>query len=530
MLKKRTLLSIYLLIFTAFAEATPQKTLAVVEENSDRISFYNTESGAREGSLKIGFLPHEITVTKDGKTAYISNFGIRDYDSGSGFPGTSISVIDLPNQVEKYRLFTFDANDYKDHAQIDSAPHGVKLRPPFEKQLYVNVEQGAKLLVYDVDEKTIIKKIPVSPHTHNLFFSEDGKTLWLMAGKDGVIRMDPDSGTVTGQFQLGSAVRGLKYTPDGRSLMVSGVNHIVLIDPDSLEIKKNFTNLNLGAIIYSEMTPDQKYILAPAPFDHQVAVIDVASQSVIKRLVTGLNPMNVLASPDGQFAYVSNATDRHLSKIDLKTLEYINIPTHAGPNGLAFVPKLTKKLHKKLRLGVALPLSGKDSQKGKDMLRGYEYWRSTVMRAGGIFMQDQVFEPEIIYLDTESQAMNVEVLTKELLDKYQVDVLLSTFGQEAYQLQKAVAESRKIILTPSAGDDSPWEPDMVASGYDYFVSTWLYEKGYVDQYNFKPTIWSARASALGLQFQQTCLLSGSLDYQPFTALLNETEFNLFIKK
>lgn len=127
--------------------------------------------------------------------------------------------------MEKYRLFTFESLENKAYSDIDSAPHGVKLRPPFEKQLYVNVEKGGKILVFDVESKTIVKKIEVSPHTHNLFFSKDGKTLWLMAGKDGVIRIDPDSGAITGSLTLPSAVRGLKYTPDNRSLMVSAVNH-----------------------------------------------------------------------------------------------------------------------------------------------------------------------------------------------------------------------------------------------------------------------------------------------------------------
>ncbi|HEM6992003.1 TPA: hypothetical protein U2K22_003050 [Legionella pneumophila] len=56
----------------------------------------------------------------------------------------------------------------------------------------------------------------------------------------------------------------------------------------------------------------------------------MATCQVIKRLVTGLNPTNILVSPDGQYAYVSNATDKHLSKIDMKTLEMTEIETHDG--------------------------------------------------------------------------------------------------------------------------------------------------------------------------------------------------------
>lgn len=528
MFKKSFMLFIVLGVLNNFSYSSSlNTTLAVVEENADRISFYNPDTGARQGSLKLAFLPHEIAVAKDGKTAYVSNFGIRDYDSGSGVPGVSISVIDLPNQVEKYRLFTFDPLESKDYSDIDSAPHGVKLRPPFEKQLYVNVEKGSKILVFDVDTKTIVKKIEVSPNTHNLFFSNDGKTLWLMAGKDGVIRIDPDSGVVTGSLTLPSAVRGLKYTPDNRSLMVSAVNQIVFIDPDTLAIKKQLTNLNLGPILYSDITPDQKYVLAPAPFDHQVAVIDVDSGQVIKRLVTGLNPMNVLVSPNGLYAYASNATDKHLSQIDLRTFEVISIPTHAGPNGLAFIPEFSSNIHKKLRMGVALPLTGKDGSKGREMLRGYEYWKSAVIKGGGLLIDNQVYDPDIIYLDTESEKEKLKSLTQELFIQYQVQVLLSTYGMDTYNLEREIAEANQIILTTAPGEEMIWKPDNIARGYDYFVTTNLYEKGYINQYNFKPSIWSAMASAIGLKFQNACQTANTLDYQQITTLLNEGDFHLF---
>lgn len=266
-------------------------------------------------------------------------------------------------------MYTFDPAENHEYSEIDSAPHGVKLRPPLEKQLYVNVEKGNKILVFDVDTKSIIKKINVSPNTHNLFFSQDGKILWLMAGKDGVIRIDADSGQVTGTFNLPTAVRGLKYTPDNRSLMVSAVNQIVFIDPETLTVQKQFTNLGVGPILYSDITLDQKYILAPAAFDHQVVVLDVDSGKIIKRLVTGLDPINVLISPDEPFAYVSNATDKHLTKIDLNTFETTAIRSHEGPNGLGFVPRFSHQPHKKLPLGVLLPLTGADGSKGRLILQ-----------------------------------------------------------------------------------------------------------------------------------------------------------------
>jgi len=252
------------ILLTSFSSIIHAKTsaqmLAIVEENAGHVSFYDPQDGKRLGSLQVGFLPHEMALTKDGKTVYVSNFGIKDYDSGSGLPGASISVIDIPNRTEKERIYTFEPSQHQDYSQIDSAPHGVKLRPPLENQLYVNVEKGTKLLIYDIEHKSLLKKIDVSPNTHNLFFSPDGKILWLMAGKDGVIRMDPDTGKVTGSYLMATPIRGLKYTPDQRYLMLSAVNKIVFLDPETLKEQKIFENLGVGPILYSDITPDQKNI------------------------------------------------------------------------------------------------------------------------------------------------------------------------------------------------------------------------------------------------------------------------------
>lgn len=522
------LLTLFLSSFSFFAYADSIKQmLAVVEENASHVSFYDPDNGKRLGSLQVGFLPHEIAISKDGKTAYVSNFGVKDYDSGVGVPGASISVIDIPNRVEKYRLFTFDPAHHKDYPQIDSAPHGVKLRPPLEKQLYVNVEKGGKVLVFDLDSKSIIKKFDVSPYTHNLLFSQDGKILWLMAGKDGVIRMDADTGKVTGTFTLPTPVRGLKFTPDHRYLMVSAVNQIVFIDPLSLEIKKQFDNLGVGAILYSDITPDQKYIVAPAAFDNQILILSVETGKIVKRMVTGLNPVTVMIDAEGKFAYVTNATDKHITKIDLATFEPTNIDTKDGPNGITLVPYYPKNEHKKLTLGVILPLSGQDAQRGRDMMRGYEFWRLLTKYSGGLLIQDHVYDINIIYLDTQSDNSTIETLTKDLLTKYHVNILLSTYGSAAYNIEKQIAVENHIPITPSQSNESPWLPNEMAAGFDFFVTTQFYDQKYYAQYNFKASNYSASASALGIVLQKALSEADNLDYETLSNLFDKSKFDIF---
>lgn len=501
--------------------------LAVVEEDANTLSFYDPLNGKNLGGLRLGYLPHEIVISKDQKTAYVCNFGIKDYDRNVGRPGNSISVVDIPNRLEKYRLYTFDASEHKDYANIDKAPHGLKLRPPLEKELYVNIEHGSKMVVFDVETKKIIRQFPVDPNTHNFAFSPDGKILWTMAAAGGVFRIDAETGTVTKSMKFATPVRGLKLTPDQRHVMISAVNEVDLLDPNTLEIVKKFDNLGVGQILYSDISPDQKYIVAPAPFDNQVVIIDVASGKVLKRIVTGLNPTVAMVSRDNRYAYITNATDKQMSRIDLETFKVKQIATRESPNNIDYVARQEPSHAKTLLLGVPLPLTGVDARKGRDMMRGYEFWRSIVNDAGGLLVKNQVYKLKILYADTESDNARVYPLTKELISKNRIRVLLSTVGANAHQLEKQAALESGIPVTPAQTNSDPWVPNDIAAGEDYFVTTREFDFQLNAKYGFPASGYTASASSLGMVLQKSLLKANSFDYKDLSAVMDRSKFNVF---
>lgn len=525
---KAVLLTIFSLSFTQLSYAKPSgDMLAVIEEDANYLSFYDPHNGKNLGDVRLGYLPHEIVISKDQRTAYICNFGIKDYDRNVGHPGSSISVIDIPGRVEKYRLYTFDAAEKKSYANIDKAPHGLKLRPPLEKELFVNLESGSKMLVFDVDTKKVIRQFPTDPNTHNFAFSADGKEIFSMAGPSGIFRINADTGEVTGSRKFATPIRGLKYTPDNRYIMISAANEVDLIDPASLNVVKKFDNLGVGQILYSDMSPNQKYIVAPAPFDNQVVIIDVATGKVLKRIITGLNPTTALISRDNKYAYITNATDMHLSKIDLNTLKVSDISSKESPNNIDFVSGQSRVQAKKLSLGVALPLTGANSQKGRDMMRGYEFWRSLVNDAGGVFINHQPYKIEITYADTQSDDANVYPLTKDLITKNKVNILLSTVGLSGYNLEKQASLEEHIPLMPAQTNSEPWAPNDLAVGEDYFVTSKAFDAQFNARYGFAASGYSASAASLGLMLQKSLQQANSMEYQSLSSVLDHAQYYLF---
>lgn len=262
--------------------------IIVVEESDSTVGFYDSLDGSLVARIKVGHWPHEIELSPDGRLAYVSNFGLKDYDETIGSPGHSISVIDLDNMCEVERLYTFDGSD------TYSAPHSLKLIPGGES-LYVNVEKGDRLLVFDSGhsyfsrafsmpfpslessvEIPFEQNFPLPRGAHNLLFSPTGNKLWISLGRAGVISVDPDTGKGIDHISLGatSAARGAAYTPDGKELIVSGTGEVCVVDPNTAQIIARYKVEDAGQFLYPAVTGDNHFLLAPAVWQSEVVVLD----------------------------------------------------------------------------------------------------------------------------------------------------------------------------------------------------------------------------------------------------------------
>jgi len=87
----------------------------------------------------------------------------------------------------------------------------------------------------------------------------------------------------------------------------------------------------------------QRTLLAVSKVDHALVVVDPVTLKVIGRAPVGPDPHEVIASPDGRTAYVSNpgyGAFHELDRIDLvkmKSLAPFDTTPLMGPHGMAFV-------------------------------------------------------------------------------------------------------------------------------------------------------------------------------------------------
>ncbi|WP_292931763.1 YncE family protein [Novosphingobium sp. PASSN1] len=302
----------------------PRATACVlsVQETSGQLGIVSS-GGAMMATIPISERPHEIAVTLNGKTAYVSQFGITDYDSRLGTPGDRVAEIDL-----------LSARRVADFILPPSArgPHGVKLRPA-TSELFVNAEAGGYVMfVFDTRTRRLLRSFPLPNATHNFVFSADGKSLYSFAGANGASRIDPDDGSVLAQRDVGSPIRGLFLTKAG-AILASAKGALFTLDPGDLGVVQRLEAPRPGQYIYAEQWPDGM-IVAPSPSDGGIALFP-ANGGPPQFVATGKSPILVRRGPDN-LIYVSNAEDDHISVLGLRGDNILTLKGLSGPNGLGF--------------------------------------------------------------------------------------------------------------------------------------------------------------------------------------------------
>src|SRR5437667_10467278 len=99
------------LVLAASVAAAQTPSAALIVLNKEEATLVIVDPGSRKvvGRVPTGEGPHEVTVSSDGKLAFVGNYG-----TGQA-PGRTISVIDLAAQKELRRV---------DHGPL-RRPHGV---------------------------------------------------------------------------------------------------------------------------------------------------------------------------------------------------------------------------------------------------------------------------------------------------------------------------------------------------------------------------------------------------------------------
>jgi len=178
------------------------------------ISYADLEGDGGVKMLKTGPSPNYTVITKDGKTAFVSN-------SGDG----TVSEIDLTSWTVKRQI------------KVGGFPEHMALSKD-EKTLFSINPRGGNVSVISIADGKVLKELDVGKGAHGLGLSEDGKTLFATSKKREVlVAFDLESGNVR-ELPLSPAPYHLEAVKGTGKVYVSSrkAPKIWVVDPQKMEV------------------------------------------------------------------------------------------------------------------------------------------------------------------------------------------------------------------------------------------------------------------------------------------------------
>ncbi len=317
-------------------------TLIVLNKSEANGALIDLKTGESLATFAAGKNPHEVAVSPDGKLAVVSNYVEHN-------PGASLTLIDLENKESAGKI---DLGEY-------SKPHGLAFFPD-GRHLLVTAESHKVLLIVDVKRKIVEKTLDTQQEvSHMVVLSPDARLAFVANIRSGSVSViDLVSGTVKKIIKTGKGAEGLAISPDGQEVWVTNraEDSISIIRVNDLRVIATIPCP--GFPIRVQFTPDGQWALVSCPKAGDVAVIQVASREVKRRIPMRLTaksdrddrlfrdvfgdspvPIGILIHPSGKTAYVANSNADAVAVVDLVTWKVIDyLKTGKQPDGLGFSP------------------------------------------------------------------------------------------------------------------------------------------------------------------------------------------------
>jgi YVTN family beta-propeller protein len=297
--------------------------LLVLNKNDATLIFVDPATGKSSGTVPTGDGPHEVEVSSDGRLAFVTNYGAQ-------VQGSSLSVVDIAARKELKRV---DLGELR-------RPHGLTVA---NGHVYFTAEVNKQIARYDPTTQRVDWKFDTDQEgTHMVLASREGTKLFatnMGSNSVGIIERNAAGEWKQTLVSVGAGPEGLDLSPDGRELWTahSRDGGISVIDPASSKVLHTFDGKTKRSNRVKFST-DGGLVLVSDLSGGELVIFDAKKRAEQKRLQLGRAPTGILVAPDGQHAFVAVSGDNHIAVVDLKTLSVARkITTGNGPDGMAWV-------------------------------------------------------------------------------------------------------------------------------------------------------------------------------------------------
>jgi len=305
--------------------ATAAPDLFVVAKREAALHRIDAAGKAPPARVPLGVNGHEVTLSADGRLAYVPIYG----DSALGKPGSNGSTIEVIDTAAMRRIDTIDLGE-------GVRPHSAVLDR--DGRLWVTAEIAEAVLLVDPKTKRVVGRAPTGqPESHSLALSPDGRRLYTSnVGAGSVSVIDTAARKLVAVVPVAKRVQRVTASPDGRFVFAHDTQapRLAVIDTATNELARW---IELPDPAYaSAATPDGRFLLVGSPVARRLHVVDLARLAVVRSLDPGCDPAYVVADGNGRKAYLSCPRDGKIAVLDLASMAMdAALPVEPGIEGIA---------------------------------------------------------------------------------------------------------------------------------------------------------------------------------------------------
>ena len=305
--------------------------------NDHTATVLDAATGRVRATLPTGEGPHEVAISRDGRTALVSNYGVR------GKPGSTITVIDV-GRAAVARTLTLDGFQ---------RPHGMAFLPG-DSLVAVTAEAGQALLLVDVRDGRVTDTLATRGRaSHMVALTAAGDRAYVANIADGTVSaIDVTGRDSTRLIRVGRQPEGIAVAADGSSLWVGSNQDSVVFVIDPRRGVATDTLRGFGMPYRMAVSPDGRLAVISDPVQAQIRIvavpgrvvrhtIDVPADSLVPTAeVPGSpSPEGVAISRDGRWAFVTLQGRNRVATVDLQRGVITALaPTGTWSDGVGFSP------------------------------------------------------------------------------------------------------------------------------------------------------------------------------------------------
>lgn len=335
---------------TTTASGLPPGTLIVSNMTDHTATIIDAGSSRVRATLPTGEGPHEVAVSRDGRTALVSNYGVR------GAPGSSITVIDVATATVAR---TLPLTGFQ-------RPHGMAFLPG-DTLVAVTSETAGAVILVDVRSGRVTDTIATRGRaSHMIALTADGAHAYTANIADhtvsalSLMRRGGRAGVrdSTRLMPVARMPEGIAVSPDGSQLWVGSNRDSVVLVLDPRRGVALDTLRGFGMPYRIVVTPDGRTAVISDPMKGEVRLVPAAAGDIGRggqrgRTVTigrdslvatsevpgSPSPEGVAVSRDSRFAFVTLQGRNRVVTIDLaRGVIVASAPTGTWSDGIGYSP------------------------------------------------------------------------------------------------------------------------------------------------------------------------------------------------